>query len=91
VSQDRKPVLGWEEDEDGDFEVTVVGELFEESVYFSVTRFGDTWKCDDRSVSKENYETADEAKLACEDYLMTLLKPLAQTYKKLKENNNATR
>lgn len=33
-----------------------------------------------------DYPSPDEAKLACEDYLATLLEPLAKTYEKLRGN-----
>ena len=36
--------------------------------------------------SNKSYSTADEAKLACDAHLATLLEPLAATYEKLKEN-----
>ena len=79
----RKPVLKWDDIGDGDFELTVHDALYEEPVYFSVSKCDGGWKADFEDIE---YRTLIEAQLACEDHLMNLIEDLAMTYHILKDN-----
>jgi len=85
----RKPVLEWSEPVGRDSQCYAQVSTFRATIYCYHGKWcGFLSGCD---FSFRDIETADAAKLACEDHLATLLEPLAATYEKLKGNRNATR
>lgn len=87
---ERKPCLEWEtipgcEDLPNGFNLWVPAtqQLFKVD-YSRLIPNG--WYFSLRGLRSETYRTSDAAKLACEDHLRELLKPLAETYEKLEKN-----
>jgi len=76
---ERKPVLRWKTRADLDAESVTVNER----EYLVWHTLDGKWVS---NAVRGDHPTADEAKLACEDHLATLLEPLAATYEKLRGN-----
>ena len=80
----RKPVLGWSEPRGlDDTQQTKVGPFIATVYQFCNKWTGFIVGCD---FSVRDLDSADAAKLACEDHLATLLEPLAKTYDILRKN-----
>ena len=86
----RKPVLGWEKAPTGDKDWQFKSSNpFTNAPYYLYVDLvaNDYYKAYVNGAPiGSQYESANAAKLACEDHLATVLEPLAQTYDILKEN-----
>lgn len=83
----RKPVLEWEYAEDFGIHFLSLP-IVDSKFHFNIMQVRENqWNAVPFPAGVRTfYPTADEAKLACEDHLATLLEPLAKTYDILKEN-----
>jgi len=89
----RKPVLEWEYRPEEPmsyecWELRIEGPTDDGDIFYSVSNNEEglwTRPCP-WDPTKTTYPTADEAKLACEDHLATLLEPLSAIYERLRGN-----